>query len=172
MTGRHTREPRLGPEGGVSEPSLMVHGHMLLRARPEKHKGSPEVPVMPRRSWFPFRAGARFQKGRRRLRVPLDWRKTHSRTPYPSAKPTIRLIAISSIAISARGRDENSAQANAKNSRAGSLGTPVECLREVILYEGPLGKRGPCVRVPFGPTWIADARLGRTTAQGRETRRT
>jgi hypothetical protein len=77
---------------------------MLLRAPPEKHRGSPEVPVIPRRSRYSFSRGRAFQKGRRRLRVPLDWRKAHPRTPYPSAKPTIRLIATSSIAISARGR--------------------------------------------------------------------
>jgi hypothetical protein len=32
---------------------------------------------------------------------------------------------------------------------------------------GGLGKRGSCGRVPFGPTCIAAAPLGRTTAQGR-----
>jgi hypothetical protein len=69
---------------------------------------------------------ARFQKGRRRLRSPrLFWRKAHSRTPNPSAKPTIRVIAISSIAISARRSIETRNPPRANNTAQGrALGKP------------------------------------------------
>jgi hypothetical protein len=35
---------------------------MLLRAPPEKHRGSPEVPVIPRRSRYSFSRGRAFSK--------------------------------------------------------------------------------------------------------------
>jgi hypothetical protein len=98
------REPRPSPKkAGSRNPYFRMHGY-VVGGSPEKHRGSPEVPVARDGRGIPFRAGARFQKGRRRLRVPLDWRKAHPRTPYPSAKPAIILIATSSIAISVRGR--------------------------------------------------------------------
>jgi hypothetical protein len=51
--------------------------------------------------------------------------KAHSRTPNPSAKPTIRVIAISSIAISARRSIETRNPPRANNTAQGrALGKP------------------------------------------------
>jgi hypothetical protein len=75
------------------------------------------------------------QKGRRRLcSARRYWRKAHSRTPYPSANPTIRLIAISSTIRSAWtavvARYENPARfplgglGNSQRNSQGSLRAP------------------------------------------------
>jgi hypothetical protein len=53
----------------------MMHGY-VVEGSPEKHRGSPEVPVIRDGRGISFSRGRAFQKGRRRLPVPLDWRES------------------------------------------------------------------------------------------------
>jgi len=75
--------------GAFGTNSLQGGSALLPHLTPRDRNRSPVVDM-----------SARFadQKGRRRLcSARRYWRKTHSRTPYPSANPTIRAIAVSSI---------------------------------------------------------------------------
>jgi hypothetical protein len=73
-----------------------------------------------------FSRGCFFQNGRRRLRsARLFWRKVHSRTPYPSAKPMIRAIVTSSIATSAQSPQRDPQRVTQLKGRVS--GTPRSC---------------------------------------------
>jgi hypothetical protein len=119
----------------------MMHGY-VVEGSPEKHRGSPEVPVIRDGRGISFSRGRAFQKGRRRLPVPLDWRESPPACSYPSAKPTIRLIATSSIAKRAWAVTRTPPE-RIKRLKGGVSRDPRRVPREVF-YEGPLGKRGPC----------------------------
>jgi hypothetical protein len=71
-------------KAGSREPPWLELRYMRapLRQHAGCARGSCDPPTV---AVVPFRAGARFQKGRRRLRSPrLFWRKAHSRTPSPN----------------------------------------------------------------------------------------
>jgi hypothetical protein len=112
----------------------MIHGH-VVEGSPEKHRGSPEVPVIPRRSRSRGRAfskGTAAPAGTARLAenppaYSVSEREADEQTDCNFQHSDKRAWAVT-----------RTPPERIKRLKGGSLGTPVECHREVF-YEVRLG---------------------------------